>query len=108
MSIYWPLPIELPMECCIPVNKSDGDCATLLDGDPGLNLLVISSVKSSEKNPRHLTIATFLKNDIIHRRYGLYMPTEIEIKLFPLVKITDKKIPSVFADFLVVYELYKK
>ena len=40
-----------------------GERATSLYGDPGLN----PSVKSSEKKPRHHTIATFQKNYIIRR-----------------------------------------
>ena len=59
----------------IPVGESAGDCATSLYGDPGLNPSVIPSVKSSEKNPRHHTVATFQKNYIICRRYGRYIPT---------------------------------
>ena len=103
----------------IPVGESAGDCATSLYGDPDLNPSVIPSVNSSEKNPRHHTVATFQKNYIICRRYGRYIPTvslseivcryiptELETKLFPSVKITDEKISSVislvFADFLVV------
>jgi len=43
----------------IPVGESIGDCATSLYGDPGLNPSVIPLVKSSEKNPRHHTLATF-------------------------------------------------
>jgi len=45
----------------IPVGESAGDCATSLYGDPDLNPSVIPSVKSSEKNPRHHTVATFQK-----------------------------------------------
>jgi len=41
-----------------------------------------------------------------------YIPTKLETKLFPSVKITDEKIPSViplvFADFLVVKILNNK
>ena len=45
----------------IPVGEFAGDCVTSLYGDPGLNSSVIPSVKSSVKNPRHHTIATFQK-----------------------------------------------
>jgi len=85
-------------------------------------------VKSFEKNPRHHTVATFQTNYIGRQRYDQYIPTNVfrryvptvsptdficryiptdfEMKLFPTVRITDEKIPSViplvFADFLVV------
>jgi len=49
------------------VGDSVGECATSLYGDPGLNHSVHPSVKSSEKNPRHHTVATFQKNYIIRR-----------------------------------------
>jgi len=52
------------------------ESATLLDGYLGLNPPVIPSVKSSYKNPRHHTVATFQTNCIGHRRYGRYIPTE--------------------------------
>ena len=55
----------------IPVGESTGDRATSLYGDPGLNPSVIPSVKSSEKNPRHHTVAAFQKNYIIRRWYGI-------------------------------------
>jgi hypothetical protein len=45
----------------IPVGDSAGECATSLYGDPCLNPSVIPSVKSSEKNPCHHTVATFQK-----------------------------------------------
>jgi hypothetical protein len=48
----------------IPVDEFAGDCATSLYGDPGLNPSIIPSVKSSEKNTRHHTVATFQKNTI--------------------------------------------
>jgi len=51
----------------IPVGYSVGDCDTSLYGDPDLNSSIILSVKSSEKNPRHHTVATFQKNYIIRR-----------------------------------------
>ena len=112
------------------VGDSAGDCATSLYGDPSLNPSVIPSVKSSKTNPRHHTVATLQKNYIIRRRYGLYIPTEyvrryiltvsptgtvcryipteVEMELFPSVKITDEKIPLVFADFLVVNPQYNE
>ena len=72
----------------------------------GLNPSVILSVKSFEKNPRHHTVATFQTNCIGRRRYGRYIPSELETELLPSVIITDEKIPSViplvFAGFLVV------
>jgi hypothetical protein len=112
----------------IPVGESAGDSVTSLYGDLGLNPSVIQSVKSSEKNTRHHTVATFQKNYIIHQGYGRYIPTnllcqyipivsptsivcryipiELEMELFSSVKITDEKISLVitllFADFLVV------
>jgi hypothetical protein len=46
----------------IPVSKSVGDCVTLLYGDPSLNPSVFLSIKSSKKNQRHHTIATFQKS----------------------------------------------
>jgi hypothetical protein len=89
---------------------------------------VIPSVKSSEKTPRHHTVASFQTNFIAHRRSGRYIPTDIfhryilivspmelvrryipinfEMKLFSSVIITNEKIPSVislvFASFLVL------
>jgi len=45
------------------IGDSVGGSATSLYDYPGLNL----SVKSSEKNPRHHTVATFQKNYIIRR-----------------------------------------
>jgi hypothetical protein len=73
-----------------------------LHGYPGLNPLVILSVKLSEKNPRHYTIATFQKKCIVRR----YIPTVFETKLYLSINITDENIlsviPLVFTDFLVV------
>jgi hypothetical protein len=46
----------------IPVGDSTGDSATSLYGYPSLNPSVIPSVKLSEKNPRHHTVAAFQKN----------------------------------------------
>jgi len=46
----------------IPVSKSVGDCVTSLYGDPGLNPSVFLSIKSSEKNQCHHTVATFKKS----------------------------------------------
>jgi len=89
---------------------------------------VIPSVKSSEKTPRHHTVASFQTIFIGHRRSGRYIPTDIfhryisivspmelvrryipinfEMKLFSSVIITNEKIPSVislvFASFLVL------
>jgi hypothetical protein len=87
-------------------NVSVGESATSLYDYLGLNPPVIPSVKSSYKNPRHRTVATFQTNCIGHQRYGRYIPTELEMELFPSVKITDEKIPSViplvFAGFMVV------
>ena len=84
------------------VSDSAGKSATSLHGYPGLNPSVILSVKSSEKNPRHHTVATFQKKCIVRR----YIPTDFETELYPSVNITDEKIssviPLVFADFLVV------
>jgi len=94
------------MSIGMPFSESADDSATSLYEDPGLNPSVIQLVKSSEKNPRHHTVATFQKNYIICRWYGRYIPTELETELYPSVKITDEKILSVislvFADFLVV------
>jgi len=123
------------LSICIPVGDSASDCATSLYGDPGLNPSVIPLVKSPEKNTRHHTVATFQKNYLIRRRYCRYIPTdvfrryiptvsptgiicryistELKTELFPSIRITDEKIPLVFADFLVVRQLvfaffYKK
>jgi len=84
------------------IDDSAGESATSLYDYLGLNPSVIPSVKSSEINPRHHTVATFQKNCIGHRRYGRYILIDLEKKLFPLVKSTDEKIPLVFATFLVV------
>ena len=52
----------LPMEsltdtsCRYTIGNSDGERATSLYGDPGLNPLVIPSVQSSEKIPRHQNV----------------------------------------------------
>ena len=46
------------------IGNSAGESATSLYGYLGLNPSVISSVKSSEKNPRHHTVATFQTNCI--------------------------------------------
>jgi hypothetical protein len=43
----------------ILIGNCDGEWATSLYGDPGLNPLVISSVKSSKKIPRHHTVSSF-------------------------------------------------
>jgi len=112
---------------------SVGDSATSLYGYISLNPSVIPSVKSSEKTPRHHTVASFQTKFIGRRRSRQYMPTEIflryiptvsptdlcrryipidfETELFPLVIITDEKnpsvIPLVFAGFLVVCVQYK-
>jgi hypothetical protein len=93
-----------------------------------LNLSVIPSVKSSEKTPRHHTVASFQTNYISRRRSGRYIPKkifhryiptgtpmelcrryipiELEMELFPSVRITNEKIlsviPLLFAGFLVV------
>ena len=60
VGIYWLLPMESPTKHS--VGKSAGECATSLYGDPSLNPSVIPSVKSSEKNPHHHTVATFQKS----------------------------------------------
>jgi len=119
MGIYWLLPMESPTDTFvgIPAGDSAGDCATSLYGDPGLNPSVIPSVKSSEKNPRHHTVATFQKNYIIRRRYGRYIPTNIFHRYIPTVspmgivyqyipiEVEMELLPSVillvFADFLI-------
>jgi hypothetical protein len=113
------------------VGDFTGESATSLYGDPDLNPLVIPSGTSSETNPHHHTVATFQKNYIVRRRYSRYIPMDgfrryistvsptdvlcryipkdFETELFPSVKITDKKIPSVspliFTDFLVVTDI---
>lgn len=73
-----------------------------LYGYLGLN----PSVKSSEKTPRHHTVASFQTNCIGSRRSGQYIPIDFETELFLSVRITDEKIPLViplvFAGFLVV------
>jgi len=114
----------------IPVGNSADESATSLYKYPGLNPSVILSVKSSEKNPCHHTVATFQTNCIDRQRYGQYiltdvfrryiptvLPTDVlcryiltnfETELFSSVKITNKKIlsvsPLVFADFLVMMQ----
>ena len=102
------------------IGDSVGDSAMSLYGYLGLNSSVIPSIKSSEKTPRHHTVASFQTNCIGRRRSGWYIPTvsptelchryiptDFETELFPSVRITDKKIPSVillvFADFLVAF-----
>jgi hypothetical protein len=55
------------------IGDFDGESATSLYGYPSLN----PSVKSSEKTPRHHTVASFQTNCIGHRRYSRYIPTEI-------------------------------
>jgi len=118
----------------VPVGDSAGESATSLYGYLGLNLSVIPSVKSSEKTPRHHTVASFQTNYISHRRSGRYIPKkifhryiptrtpmelcrryiliELEMELFPSVRITDEKIlsviPLLFAGFLVVTNYRKK
>jgi hypothetical protein len=95
-----------------------------------LNPSVIPSVKSSEKTPRHHTVASFQTNFIGHQRTGQYIPTKIFRRYIPMVSptnlcrryiptyfktelfmsviITDEKIPSVislvFAGILVVQD----
>jgi len=49
------------------IGDSDGETATSLYGYLGLNPPVISLVKSSEKTPRHHTVASFQTNCIGHR-----------------------------------------
>jgi len=60
------------------VSDSVGESATSLYGYPGLNFLVIPSVKSYEKNPRHHTVA-------IRRRYGWYIPTDVFHRYIPTI-----------------------
>jgi hypothetical protein len=71
-----------------------------------LNPSVIPSIKSSEKAPRHHTIASFLTKCIVRR----YIPTDFETEFSPSVITTDEiflsVIPLVFSDFLVVIGLY--
>jgi hypothetical protein len=112
---------------------SVGDSATSLYGYINLNPSVIPSVKSSEKTPRHHTVASFqtkfigrwrsrqyISTEIFHRYiptvspmdlYRRYIPTDFETELFPSVIITEEKnpsvIPLVFTGFLVVCMLYK-
>jgi hypothetical protein len=62
----------------IPIGESTSDCATSLYGDPSLNLSIIMSVKSSEKNHVITPLQLFKKNNIIHWRYGRYIPIEVE------------------------------
>jgi hypothetical protein len=65
-----------------------------------LNPSVIPSVKSSEKTPRHHTIASFQTNCIGRRRSGRYIPMEI-FRRYPLVytdRISDGVMPSVYTD----------
>jgi len=118
----------------VSVGDSIGDSATSLYGYLSLNPSVIPSVKSSEKTPRHHTIASFQTNCIGRRRSSRYIPTEIfrryiptvspmelcrryiptdfETELFPSIRITDEKIPSViplvFAGFLVVVHVQRE
>jgi len=82
----------------------------------------IPSIKSSEKAPRHHTIAFFLTKCIVRRRYGRYIPTDIFHRYIPTVSPTElvrryiptdfetefspSVIPLVFSDFLVVIGLY--
>ena len=101
----------------VSVGDSIGESATSLYGYLGLNPPVIPLVKSSEKTPRHHTIASFQTN-CIGRRYiqtgsptelcCRYIPTELKTELFPSVRITDEKfssvIPLVFAGFLVMMD----
>jgi hypothetical protein len=96
---------------------SEGESVTSLYGYLGLYPSVIPSVKSSEKNPHHHTVATFQTNCIGCQQYDRYIPTdvfrryiptELETELFPSIRITDEKIMSiillVFTSFLVVLQ----
>jgi len=110
------------------IGDSDGESDTSVYGYLCLNPSVIPSVKSSEKNLCHHTIATFQTNCIGRWLYGRYIPTDVfcryistvspmalfrryiatklEMELFPSVRITNEKIvlviPLIFAGFLVV------
>jgi len=114
----------------ISIGDSVGDSATSLYDYLSLNPSVIPSVKSSEKTPRHHTVASFQTNFIGHQRTGQYIPTKIFRRYIPMVSptnlcrryiptyfktelfmsviITDEKIPSVislvFAGILVVQD----
>jgi hypothetical protein len=63
VCIYWRLPMNHRQTFFvgIPVGESAVDYATSLYGDPGLNSLVIPSVKLSEKNPHYHTVELFKK-----------------------------------------------
>jgi len=62
-----------PRPVGIPVSNYNGEWATSLYGDPGLNPSVIPSVKSSEKIQRHHTVSYF-QNSIqsIGNTVGIY------------------------------------
>jgi len=73
----------------IPVGNSTDESATSLYRYPGLNPSVILSVKSSEKNPCHHTVATFQTNCIVRQRYGQYILTDVFRRYIPTVLSTD-------------------
>jgi len=56
-----------------------------LYGYLSLNLSVILSVKSSEKNPCHHAVASFQTKCIVRRRYDRYIPTEYVCRYIPTV-----------------------
>jgi hypothetical protein len=92
------------------IDDSGGDNVMSLYGYLSLNPSVIPSIKSSEKAPRHHTIASFLTKCIVRRRYGRYIPTDFETEFSPSVITTDEIFLSVillvFSGFLVVIGLY--
>jgi hypothetical protein len=70
------------------IGDSASENATSLYGYLGLNPSVIPSIKSSEKTPRHHTVASFQTNCIGHR-YILSVYTD---------RISDGFMPSVYTD----------
>jgi hypothetical protein len=85
---------------------SVGDSVMSLYGYLSLNPSVIPSVKSSEKTPRHHTVASFQTKCIVRRRYGRYIPLDFETEFSPSVITIDEIFLSVillvFSGFLVV------
>ena len=73
----------------ISIGDFVGDSVTSLYGYLSLNPSIIPSVKSSEKTPRHHTVASFQTNFIGRRRYGWYISTKIFCRYIPTISPTE-------------------
>jgi hypothetical protein len=73
----------------ISIGDFVGDSVTSLYGYLSLNPSIIPSVKSSEKTPRHHTVASFQTNFIGRRRYGWYIPTKIFCRYISTISPTE-------------------